>query len=299
MLTSTALVQLMTPGVALFYVRPCALGPRCAALATLAPPLRVPPRRPPHRVTRAYLCATLAARAGPPPRRATSLIPRSLLPSSSQGGLLGQGEIVSGMLMSFGCIAVVSIMWSLITFSMAFGQNAPSNIFGDGMYGTVRKGLTCALRCSGRAPAEVAERASSRGSLCPLGGSCAAMGRAAPLLCPRWRTMPPFPCCAAHPRAHPPRAPHPAPPQLDKITPDTPPYSGAKTISIQTFAMFQVRRVLCTPGDLNTHVIRPHTPLALIERPMLTLRPHYPSPPLSSCLPSSPSPSSLGAWLAR
>ena len=34
---------------------------------------------------------------------------------------MGQTEVISGMMMSFACMAVVSIMWALITFSMAFG----------------------------------------------------------------------------------------------------------------------------------------------------------------------------------
>lgn len=65
MLTATALVQLMTPGVAFFY-----------------------------------------------------------------GGLVGEGNAVSTMMLCFGCMGVVSVLWSLIGYSIAFGPSTSTGVLG-------------------------------------------------------------------------------------------------------------------------------------------------------------------------
>ena len=74
MLTSTALVQLMTPGLAFFY-----------------------------------------------------------------GGLVGEGAAISTLMMSFAAMGVVTLLWALVGFSIAFAPSTSTGIVGDLSYAPLNK----------------------------------------------------------------------------------------------------------------------------------------------------------------
>ena len=131
----------------------------------------------------------------PPPARRS---PCSLAPLRPplQGGLLGQTEVISGMMMSFGAMAVVSIMWSLVTFSMAFGcvharaQRRRRRV----------GGRACPPRAYTRAGAREGVEAGARGWRRVLRPNCAALVARARLACSR-----------QHPPSHAPPPPPTAP----------------------------------------------------------------------------------------
>ena len=75
-------------------------------------------------------------------------------------GLCAEQMTVSAMMLCFGCMSVVSLLWSIVGFSLAFAPNDPSGVIGTLAYATldvfspssalVASGRSCALLASGR-----------------------------------------------------------------------------------------------------------------------------------------------------
>lgn len=55
------------------------------------------------------------------------------------GGLVGEGSAVSTMMLATGCSAVVTALWSLVGYSMAFGTSTSTGIVGNEQFATLDK----------------------------------------------------------------------------------------------------------------------------------------------------------------
>ena len=47
------------------------------------------------------------------------------------GGLVNEGSVVNTMMLSYGCMGVITMMWGLVGYSLAFAPSIPSGVVGD------------------------------------------------------------------------------------------------------------------------------------------------------------------------
>lgn len=75
------------------------------------------------------------------PQAATSTWTVSLIAPDSmlQGGLVGEGSAVSTMMLATSCSAVVTALWSLVGYSMAFGTSTSTGVVGNDQFATLDK----------------------------------------------------------------------------------------------------------------------------------------------------------------
>ena len=50
------------------------------------------------------------------------------------GGMVSEKAVVNTIMLSLGTMGIISILWGVIGYSMAFGPSLPSGVIGDGTY---------------------------------------------------------------------------------------------------------------------------------------------------------------------
>ena len=50
--------------------------------------------------------------------------------------MVGENNVISTLMLSYGCMGVVTLLWSLIGYSMSFGVSTPTNVIGTDQLAT-------------------------------------------------------------------------------------------------------------------------------------------------------------------